>query len=126
MKRTTKYIVELPVKIKLFDPAVQLLSVLSKDTQKEVKEKIIQSSSYITEHFINLPEGKLFEYYTQLETLFFGYVAFWDRKKGEECVVIASFGFCNKNDIENGYKEEMITNFRNCYFATQKMKNESE
>jgi len=115
-KKKKKYIVEHPIKIKLMIPAIEILKCLSKSDKKELKAIIIKSSKFIIENYFHLPERELFEYLVPHGTLLFGYVAFWDRRLGKECVVIATLGWCRFEDVTAGYKKEMITDFMNGYF----------
>jgi hypothetical protein len=121
MKKTSRYIVEFPIRIKLLKSASDLLKYLSKDTQIEVIESINQSSFYIFENLLDLPEKELFEYSTPLDDIMYGYVAFWDRKLNNECVIIASHGFHGIEDEIPVYKRKMITELMNNYFATDKL-----
>jgi len=121
MKKSNKYIVEFPIRIKLLKSARDLLKYLSKDTQIEVIERINKSSFYIFENLLDLPEKELFEYSATLDSIMYGYVAFWDRKLNNECVIIASHGFHRIEDEIPAYKRKMITELMNDYFANDKL-----
>ncbi len=124
MKNTKEFIVEQPVRIKLFETSIKLLSILSKKTQKIVKEKIVESAAYLNENYHDLPEKEIFEYSTDLDDgTVFSFVGFWDRNENEECIVIASFGFCGSNHETSPAEMEFAKNLMTYYFVCKKFAN---
>jgi hypothetical protein len=121
MEKITDNIIEFPVKIKLLKSASDLMKYLSKDTQNEVIEKIRDSSTFIKKNLYTIPEKFLFEYSTPIDSIYYGYVAFWDRSKDVNFVVIASHGFFRNGDKIPEEKKEMIFNFMIDYFNRKKV-----
>jgi hypothetical protein len=111
LKNISRIVIDEPIKITLTEVAHDLCTVLSRETVTDVFEEIKNSVTWITENHLNLPQGERFDYNADFGPLKMGYMGFWDRRTESHSVVIATFGWYRKGDMESGLlfdKSEMI------------------